>query len=400
MPRALSLNGNLGRQIRVVGFGGGFNKNESLAFIFRHHDDALSHRHRAKLVAGAFSDDSPEWSQLVAGYYNVDPARCYGNWRECLKQEMKREDKPDMAVIATRNVDHYQTALACLKADLHIVVEKPVTMTVKQAQTLRDIAAKSNLVLAVPHAYRHMPTAVLLQEMVEKGEFGPLLAGRLRYIQGWEDRPMTLVQCPQTWRNDPKVGGVGGATGDIQTHILDFARRVGGVEPLQLLSEQRQFVTGRGNDDYSVTLLRCEGNALVTLTASQVTTSRANDVEVELDFRDASAEWKLRTANELTVRRHGQADQTYRDDPNAGWASKYPKFVAACHGPGGHWNGGLGRAWERMYGEILNDVALVQQGGRFQMRAEYSDGDDGVAGMQLIHLAHHSRGRWVNFLDV
>jgi len=398
MPNELCLNGALRRPIRVVGFGGGYNQNGTLAFIFQHHDDALSHRHRAKLVAGAFSDDSPDWSPLVAGYYDVDENRCYGNWKQCLEKEMTLLDKPDLAVIATRNVDHYKTALTCLQMGLHVVCEKPVTMTVLQAIDLKDVAAQHKRVFAVPHCYRHAPTAVLAQEMVEQGEFGHLLAARLRYIQGWEDRKMTLQECPQTWRNDATVGGVGGATGDIQTHIFDFVRRVAQAKPLELLSEQRQFVAGRNNDDYSVTLVRCEGSALVTLIASQVTTSRANDVEMELDFADASVEWKSRSTNELTVRRHGKVDEVYRDDPNAGWAQKYPKFRKACHGPGGHWNGDLGRGWSRFYGEVLDDVATCVLGGQVDpAKAEYSTAEDGVWGMRLIHGANRSKGIWVPF---
>jgi len=396
-PEVLTINGKLQRPVRALLFGGGYNKNGTLAFIAKHHDDALSHRHRGQIVAGALNDDSIEWANCAAGFYGIDPARAYTSAGLCLEREL---GNADVGIICTRNRYHFGVAKALLMAGKSVVCEKPITMTVAEALELHQLVSQANgkVALMVPHVYRMSPMAVLAREMIENGETGPVRAVRAVYIQGWEDRKMTIEECPQTWRNDSKEGGVGGATGDIKTHVFDFVRNVAGVRPLNLCSVLQQHVQGRDNDDYGVTLIRCDGGVLVTLTASQITTSRQNHIIAEIDCENCSIVFDSELADRLVVRRHGLPDETYMDTPDADWAKKYPKFRASCYWPGGHGNRDLHHWWCNAYGLWLDDVVRILLGETIDpFKTPYPNIGDGIWGMRLIHGAVGSNSCWVDF---
>lgn len=85
----------------------------------------------------------------------------------------------DAVAIATPPATHYQIAKECLLNDLHVLVEKPLTLSAINAQELIDIAASRNLTLMVGHTFEYNPAVRALKELVQSGELG-----RIYYIDG------------------------------------------------------------------------------------------------------------------------------------------------------------------------------------------------------------------------
>ena len=85
----------------------------------------------------------------------------------------------DAVVIATPPVTHYQIAKECLLNGLHVLVEKPLTLSVVNAQELIDIASARNLTLMVGHTFEYHPAVRALKELIQSGELG-----RIYYIDG------------------------------------------------------------------------------------------------------------------------------------------------------------------------------------------------------------------------
>ena len=69
---------------------------------------------------------------------------------------------------------HYELASRALKAGKHVFVEKPLTETVKQAESLITEAEKRNLVLHVDHTFIYTGAVRKIRELVEKGDLGDL----------------------------------------------------------------------------------------------------------------------------------------------------------------------------------------------------------------------------------
>ncbi|MBU4334283.1 MAG: Gfo/Idh/MocA family oxidoreductase, partial [Candidatus Omnitrophica bacterium] len=88
------------------------------------------------------------------------------------------EDKSvDAVVIATPVATHFDIAMACLKAGKHILVEKPITRTVKELEVLEGIAKKNGLVVMVGHTFIYNAAVRYLKELIQSGELGDI-----RYI--------------------------------------------------------------------------------------------------------------------------------------------------------------------------------------------------------------------------
>ena len=69
----------------------------------------------------------------------------------------------------------YEIALECLKNGVNILIEKPITSTIRQGEELIKIAEKDELVVAVGQIERHNPVVGYTKEGIEKNMFGELI---------------------------------------------------------------------------------------------------------------------------------------------------------------------------------------------------------------------------------
>lgn len=79
--------------------------------------------------------------------------------------------KVDAVSIVTPTTLHHSVAMECLKAGVHVMVEKPITVTLSEADELCEEAARRNLVLQVGHLERFNPSVVKLLDMVKEPLF-------------------------------------------------------------------------------------------------------------------------------------------------------------------------------------------------------------------------------------
>ena len=85
----------------------------------------------------------------------------------------------DAVVVATPPSTHYQIAKECLLNNMHVLVEKPLTLSSVNAQELISIASQRNLRLMVGHTFEYNPAVHALKELIHSGELG-----RIYYIDG------------------------------------------------------------------------------------------------------------------------------------------------------------------------------------------------------------------------
>ncbi|MFM8495308.1 MAG: Gfo/Idh/MocA family protein, partial [Planctomycetia bacterium] len=177
----MATNGTLGRKLRMGIVGGGQG-----SFIGRVHVTAAVLDNRAELVAGAFSSDAAR-SKASAADYAVDEARAYGSFEEMLAQEKSLPvgKRIDFVSITTPNHMHFPVAKAAVEAGFNVVCDKPLTLTLAEAEALAEAVKKSPVVFAVSHNYTGYPLVRQAREMILSGEFGEIQAIRAEYIQGW-----------------------------------------------------------------------------------------------------------------------------------------------------------------------------------------------------------------------
>jgi predicted dehydrogenase len=368
------------------------------AFIGRVHVTAAQLDGRAELVAGAFSSD-PDRSRAAAQDYGIELDRAYPSFDQLVTSEAARPpgERVDFVAIATPNHTHFEFASNVTDAGFHVVCEKPLTSDLAQAQKLLAIVKKRGIVFGLTYNYSGYPLVRQARDMVRGGELGEVQAIRVHYIQGWLRTRLELLGHKQAlWRTDPAQAGIAGCFGDIGTHAFHLAEFIGGLEPAEVSCTLQTLEEGRRLDDYGVAHLRYQNGALGTVTASQISHGRENDLWIEIDGTRASIEWHQEDPNRVLVRANDRPLHVYARDPVASYTS--PSARASCRLPGGHPEGFI-EAFANVYAAIFDHLAVRQSGGRNALPpALYPTIEDGVKGMMFVSncvASSRANGQWV-----
>ncbi len=389
----MATNGDLNRKLRMALVGGG-----SGSFIGRVHATAAVLDNRAALVAGALSSN-PERAKSSAPDYDIPEARAYTSYQEMIEKELAlpEDQRIDFVSVATPNHMHFPVAKAALEAGLNVMCDKPMTLTMDEAEELYQVVQKSGAVFAVTHNYTGYPLIRQAREMILNGDLGEINAIRVQYIQGWLRTKLEDTDQKQAaWRSDPKKSGAAGAYGDIGTHAYNLGRYMTGLLPDKVSTHLKTFVEGRTLDDYGTTVIRYENGALGTLTASQISHGRENDLAIEIDGTKGALQWRQENPNEMIVRQNGEPHKIYTRNPDADFMT--PNGKAACRIPAGHPEGFF-EAFANIYRGAYDAMALRATGKDFEKKDTiYPNIHDGVEGMYFIQqcvASSQQDGAWL-----
>lgn len=389
----MSTNGELNRKLRMALIGGGQG-----AFIGRVHCTAAVLDNRASLVAGALSSN-PDRAKASAPDYDIPPERAYGSYRELLDTEkaLPEDQRIDFVSIATPNHTHFEIAKAAVEAGFNVMCDKPMTFDLVQAEDLAQVVDNSNVVFAVTHNYTGNPLVRQARHMILNGELGEINAVRSFYLQGWLRSRLELSDQKQaSWRTDPARSGAAGCFGDIGTHAYNLSRYMTGLKPDKISCQLRTFEEGRQLDDYGSAVIKFENGALGTLTASQISHGRENDISIEIDGTKGSLEWHQEEPNKMFVRVNGEPSRTYTRDPNAPFLSSCA--TESCRVPSGHPEGYL-EAFGNIYRSAFDDMSKRALGQSFDRNnTAYPNVNDGVDGMHFIQqcvASSQQDGAWL-----
>jgi predicted dehydrogenase len=374
----MAVNSPLDRKLRMGLIGGGQG-----AFIGRVHCIAAVLDNRAVLVAGALSSD-PAKAKASAPDYDIKPERAYGSYQEMLAAEMKlpASERIDFVSVATPNYTHFEIAKAFAEAGFNVMCDKPMTFDLKQAEELAKVVQKTGVVFALTHNYTGYPLVRQARDMVRAGELGEINAIRASYIQGWlRTRLEKEGQKQAGWRTDPKRSGAAGCFGDIGTHAYNLGRFITGLIPDQIACQLKTFEPGRELDDYGTAIIRYTNGGLGTVTSSQISHGRENDIWIEVDGTKGSLEWHQEEPNKMAVRVNGKPHQIYT---RAGGPYLGATAAASTRIPSGHPEGYL-EGFANVYTAAFNDMAARASGQKIDgVNSLYPNVADGVDGMNFI----------------
>lgn len=389
----MPTNGELNRKLRMALVGGGQG-----AFIGRVHATAAVLDNRAALVAGALSSN-PDKAKASASDYDIPANRAYGSYQELFDKEraLPADQRIDFVSIATPNHTHFPIAKAAIEAGFNVICDKPLTFNLAEAEELASLVAKSNVVFAVSHNYTGYPLVRHARAMIAAGELGEIQAVRSNYIQGWlRTRLESSDQKQAAWRTDPGKSGAAGCFGDIATHAYNLGRYMTGLLPETVSCNLKIFEPGRKLDDYGHAVIRFENGALGTVTASQISHGRENDLFIEVDGTKGALSWRQEEPNVMIVRRNGQPHAMYTRDPNAPFMNDAGK--SACRLPSGHPEAFF-EAFANVYRASYDDMAKRALGQPFEKKNTiYPNVQDGTEGMYFIEqcvASSQQNGAWL-----
>lgn len=363
------------------------------AFIGAVHRRAAAFDGRAVLAAGAFSS-RPDASRAMGAELGLPPARAYPSWEAMLAGELDLppEERIQLVSVVTPNASHFPIASAFAERGFHVMCEKPLTVTVEEAERLRKVVRANGVVFALAHTYAGYPMVRQARALVRAGVLGELRRVDVSYAQGWLAEAIERDgQKQAAWRTDPALAGAG-ALGDIGTHAAHLARFVTGLEIEWVLADVRTVVEGRLVDDDASILLRFRGGARGTLTASQVMAGEENDLRLRVAGSRATLEWRHDEPNLLRVRHADRPMETY----TRGGAGIDAAASRATRLPSGHPEG-YAEAFATLYAGVIRLVHARLAGVEpHPLDLEIPGIDDGVAGMRFIRAALRSaaEGGW------
>jgi predicted dehydrogenase len=379
----MGINAPLNRKLRMGLVGGGQG-----AFIGKVHSIAAVLDNRAALVAGALSSD-PAKAKASAPDYDIPANRAYGSYQEMISAESKlpADQRIDFASVATPNHTHFEIAKAFAEAGFNVLCDKPMTFDLAQAEELAKVVQKTGVVFAVTHNYTGYPLVRQAREMIQAGELGEINAVRACYIQGWLRTRLEASgleasgQKQAGWRTDPKKSGAAGCFGDIGTHAYNLGRFITGLIPEQISCHLKAFEPGRSLDDYGTAVLRFGNGALGTVTASQISHGRENDLWIEVDGTKGALEWHQEEPNKMLLRVNGKPHQIYT---RAGGPYLGELAGRSTRIPSGHPEAFL-EAFANIYTAAYQDMIARASGQKFDYsHSLYPNVADGVDGMNFI----------------
>jgi len=203
---------------------------------------ALCDRDKAKLNALARKHDIPH---------------IFENYEEMLKME-----ELDGVVIATPNDLHAPMTIAALKAGKHVLCEKPMALSPKEARDMADAAKHARKKLLVGFNHRFRQDVQILKQFIEGKELGDVFyvkTGWLRHKGEWK---------PQRWALSQERAG-GGVFQDLGIHMVDLALWLLGKPPVVSVSASAYRLAPKGEvEDSAAAFIKVKGGATITVEVS------------------------------------------------------------------------------------------------------------------------------------
>ena len=258
------------------------------------HCRVYSNLHRARLAGVCDVDEAN--GRRVAQEYDVP----YYDQVEALL------DHVDAVSLVTPTPLHFDLAMHCLDKGVHVLIEKPITETVEQAEILVKTAQEKRLIVQVGHIERFNPAYVELKNVLQEMT---VLAVNLRRLSAYENsnKDVDVVL-------------------DLMIHDIDLA--------LDLMAEQPAMLNAHGLTalsnvvDHAAAHMNFNSGALLTMTASRITEQKIRTIEVTA--LEAYLECDLLNKN---IAVHRRSISQYLNHNHQGVKYRHESIIERIHVP-------------------------------------------------------------------
>jgi len=174
-------------------------------------------------------------------------------------KEMLDKEEVDAVIIATPTNAHLEIALDCLKANKHILIEKPIARSVAEAKQINAASKKYKKQVMVGMNLRYRPDAMLMKSLVNSGELGDIF-----YIRcGW----LRKQSSEQKWFINKSQSG-GGVIIDLGILILDLALWILNDKKMKSVSVQKFNHNTKDVEDSAIGLVRFDDDRIISFEVS------------------------------------------------------------------------------------------------------------------------------------
>ncbi|MEN9909844.1 MAG: hypothetical protein RLZZ540_2993 [Bacteroidota bacterium] len=347
-----------------------------------------------EIVGGVFSvslDDNISFANQIG----VKTNRVYKDFDTFIEEECKlpKEERIQVCSVLTPNFLHFPMAKKLLKNGFHVICEKPMTTSYKDAKILQSILKEQKSVFALTHTYTGYPMVRQMREMIKEGEIGNVQRVDIQYYQGWinpviHDKEKRL----STWRLNPEKGGASCCIADIGVHAFNILEYITGLQVESVLSDLNYLYEDNTMDIDGTVLIRFDSNAKGVIRTSQIATGEENNLTVAVYGDKNGLKWEQENSNYLYLLSDDKPLEVYKP----GHVYNSTLSLNGTKLPPGHPEG----IFDAM-ANIYLGVAKAIRGEEYNL-GEFPTMLDGVRGMSFIEKAieSHQKGNiWLKIED-
>ncbi|WP_274426920.1 Gfo/Idh/MocA family protein [Chelativorans sp. YIM 93263] len=262
-----------------------------------------------------------------------DFARSTDNWREVVQ-----DPRVEIVSITTPNHMHREIALAAIAAGKHVHCEKPMGLTLAEAEEMTAAAKRAGVKTIVGYNYIKNPAFLHARTLIREGAIG-----RIIHFRGWVDEDYQAdPDLPWSWRARLEEAGLG-ALGDMGCHLVSMAYDLMGpiaslVADMQTVHETRATPDGTDrkkveNEDTASALVRFESGAHGSLSTSRTAWGRKNRLDWEVHGTKGMLVFAQERMNELHLYQN-EGDRAQQGFKTIFTGPDHPPYGNFCPAPG------------------------------------------------------------------
>ena len=345
-------------------------------------------------VAGAL-DHRADAGRAYGQKLGLDADRAYGDWREMLAGEINRPDRVDLVTVATPNNTHYEITKAFLEAGFHVLCEKPMTMTVEEAEEIVRIAEKTGQICAVNYGYTGYSLVRHMRAMVARGDLGKIRLVKAEFAHGHHADAAGAENPRVRWRYDPAQAGISAQFADCGIHAMHMASFVTGQEVTKLSADCVSCIPSRVLEDDAMVNFRMDGGTVGRLWTSSIALGRQHGLTLQVFGETGGLRWAQEQPNQLYYMPLGKRLEVIeRGEGNLSPEADRTSRVTQGHAEG------MPLAFANIYSDLAEAIRAKKEGRVMDPAANlYPRATDGLRSMAAVFAVAESGkadGKWVD----
>ena len=346
------------------------------------------------LAAGAL-DANADKGRAYAQKLGVAKDRAYGDWKEMLAGERSRADKVDLVTVATPNSTHYEITKAFLEAGINVLCEKPMTVTVAQAEDIVATAKRTGAVCAVNYGYTGYALVRHMRAMAMRGDLGKIRLIKAEFAHGFHADEADADNPRVRWRYDPALAGVSAQFADCGIHALHMASFVSGQEAQELSADFASCLASRTLEDDAMVNFKMDGGARLRLWTSSVAVGSMHGLNIRVFGEKGGLRWSQQWPDQLFYTPLNQPTITLeRGGPGLSPEADRASRIAIGHAEG------MPLAFANIYVDLAEAISAQREGRKIDPLADhYPKAVDGLRSIAAIQAAVDSNavgGAWLD----
>ena len=340
------------------------------------------------MVAGALDVD-PARGRAFAQQLGIAADRAYGDWREMLAGEKNRSDRLDLVTVATPNATHYAITKAFLEAGINVLCEKPMTVTVDEAEDIVATAARTGTICAVNYGYTGYPLVRHMRSMVARGDLGKVRLIVVEFSHGFHADAADADNPRMRWRYDPAQAGISGQFADCGIHALHMASYVSGQNARELSADFVSAIASRALEDDAMVNVQMDGGTRLRLWTSSVAVGSFHGLNIRVFGERGGLRWAQQWPDQLHwTPVNGRTEVIERGSGNLSAEGERATRIATGHSEG------MLVAFANIYADLA-EVIRAKRDGRppDPLACHYPTASDGLRSIVAIRAAVDSSSR-------